>query len=123
MFTAKRGIKIVSLSYKLDDVYDSVRSQLLMSNPLPSVEVACVAIQQEKNQLELLNMCENDDISPMISQGSTCQCEQVVICNMWHKKGYTVVICNVWHKEGDTVHKCWHKIRFPECYNKNAKKN
>lgn len=92
----------------IDDACISIRSQLLMNNPLPSVEVACATIQQEENQRELLKNYKTDDISAIFSQSNTGQSEKFFICNVYHKKGHV----------GD---KCCHKIGYPDRYNKNAK--
>ncbi|XP_071688645.1 uncharacterized protein [Rutidosis leptorrhynchoides] len=43
----------------LDDQYSALRSQLLMLNPLPSVEVACSMLQQEESQREMFTSVES----------------------------------------------------------------
>ncbi|XP_074351615.1 uncharacterized protein LOC141690739 [Apium graveolens] len=56
----------------LDEVFRPQMSQLLMSSPLPSVEMACAAIQQEDSQRDILHNLKNsdDDISTMFSRGN-----------------------------------------------------
>lgn len=44
----------------LDDVYAALRSQLLMQNPLPNVEVAFSTLQQEESQKDLFTLATTD---------------------------------------------------------------
>ncbi|XP_074362450.1 uncharacterized protein LOC141702727 [Apium graveolens] len=54
----------------LDDEYGAPRSQLLMMDPFPSVEMACSVIQQEETQRETLKMTvgQSSEIAVMYSK-------------------------------------------------------
>ncbi|XP_074322732.1 uncharacterized protein LOC141659703 [Apium graveolens] len=79
----------------LDEVFGPQRSQLLMSSPLPSVEMACAAIQQEESQRDVLHNLKNndDDISAMFSRGNQIIPEKSVMCTACKRKGHTADVC------------------------------
>ncbi|XP_074322965.1 uncharacterized protein LOC141659925 [Apium graveolens] len=91
----------------LDDVYDGQRSQLLLMNPLPSVDMACASIQQEESQRLVLanNPSYDTDLSTMFS-----------------KTSITVVkppICTACGGKGHTNERCWNIVGYPKWHYKN----
>ena len=88
--TLRDEAKLFQFLNDLNEVYASQRSQLLMTMPLPTVEVACAAIQQEESQREVLyNENSSDlDCAAMFSQG-TIGPGKVFECTVCHKKGHT----------------------------------
>ena len=105
LHTQKEESKLFYFLNGLDESYSALRSQLLMSNPLPTVEIACSIIQQEENQREVLKCSGEDKISTMYSKGVTASgADKVVMCTNCHKKGHS-------------AEKCWFKIGFLDwCY-------
>lgn len=97
----------------LNEVYASQRSQLLMITPLPTVESACAAIQQEELQREVL---KSDGVefegSAMMSKGPVTK---------------TTLECSVCNGKGHTADRCWTVIGYPKWHpkhkNKSANKN
>lgn len=79
----------------LDEVFGPQRSQLLMLSPLPSVEMACAAIQQEESQRDVLQNLKNsdEDISAMFSKGNLNTPEKSVVCTACKKKSHMADAC------------------------------
>ncbi|KAL8131685.1 hypothetical protein AgCh_007577 [Apium graveolens] len=63
----------------LDDCYAPQRSQILMTVPLPTVEMVCSLIQQEESQKSVLNDSLGHDISVMYNKS-------VIGYPKWHTK-------------------------------------
>ncbi|KAL8123524.1 hypothetical protein AgCh_011483 [Apium graveolens] len=86
----------------LNDVYIPLRSQLLMRQPLPSVEMACSVIQQEESQKDVLKISKLNvdyDMSAMYSQGNV------------QKSQFECTVC---HGKGHTADMCWTVINYPK---------
>lgn len=68
--TLKEESKLFKFLNGLDDMYGPQRSQLLMSIPLPTIEMACSALQQEESQRDILHhvLTQTGDISAMYSK-------------------------------------------------------
>lgn len=67
----------------INEVYNPQRSQLLLLNPLPSVETASAALQQEEAQRDLLNKPKIDtDIMAMYSK--TQHPQKKIQCTLWN---------------------------------------
>ncbi|XP_071695232.1 uncharacterized protein [Rutidosis leptorrhynchoides] len=76
----------------LDEHFSSLRSQLLMMNPLPSVEIACSMIQQEESQREMFSSVDSTALYSRTSTKDKCE-----FCGFkWHSPD-----------------KCWEKIGYP----------
>ncbi|XP_074377166.1 uncharacterized protein LOC141718684 [Apium graveolens] len=90
----------------LDESYGPLRSQLLMLSPLPSVEMASVAIQQEESQRDILKnplTCDSD-MSAMYSKTS-------------FNPGKSLV-CGTCGGKGHSSDKCWNIICYPRWHYK-----
>lgn len=82
----------------LNEVFDSQRSQLLMITPLPTVETACSALEQEEAQRSILNHASSQDLMAMFSKNQTDK----------------PVVCTVCGKKGHPSDRCWNVIGYPK---------
>lgn len=87
----------------LDDVYNSQRSQLLLQNPLPSVETTCSVLQQEESQREILS-------HDKITTESTA---------LYSKN--TAEVCTKCGVKGHPRDKCWKVIGYPDWHPRSQK--
>ena len=89
--------KLFQLLNGLDEVYGPVRSNLLMQNPLPSVDSACCTLTQEESQREIHGMSvkEEKDVIAMYSKTSD------------------VVTCTACGKQGHPSERCWTVVGYP----------
>ncbi|XP_071714833.1 uncharacterized protein [Rutidosis leptorrhynchoides] len=76
----------------LDEHFSALRSQLLMMNPLPSVEIACSMLQQEESQREIFSSADSTALYSNTNAKDKCE-----FCSFrWHSPD-----------------KCWEKIGYP----------
>ena len=87
----------------LDDVYKAQRSQILIMNPLPSVEVACSILQQEELQREVLE----DDLFVHESLALYGKSLQTITSSRPKNR------CSHCGNKGHVKDKCWHIIGYP----------
>ncbi|GKB60306.1 retrovirus-related pol polyprotein from transposon TNT 1-94 [Tanacetum coccineum] len=85
----------------LDDCYSAQRSQLLLINPLPSVENACAVIQQEESQKDLF-------------QNNGTSIESTALLSKQDVKGKCSICGFKWHPP----EKCWEKVGYPVWHHK-----
>ena len=88
----------------LDESYSSQRSQILLMNPLPSVESVCSMIQQEELQRQVL-----EDVPLHVESSALLSRTTEVKCTLSGVKGHV--------KE-----KCWKVIGYPS-WHPRGKKN
>ncbi|GJZ50579.1 cysteine-rich receptor-like protein kinase 8 [Tanacetum coccineum] len=85
----------------LDESYSAQRSQLLLINPLPSVENACVVIQQEESQKDVF-------------QTGVSSIESTALFSKHDTKGKCSICGFKWHPP----EKCWEKVGYPVWHHK-----
>ncbi|XP_074337518.1 uncharacterized protein LOC141674715 [Apium graveolens] len=104
LHTQKEEGKLFQFLNGLDDVYSPQRSQLLMITPLPSVEMACAAIQQEESQREVLKSTFSfeNNMSAMFTKSSTDRPMQCTICG----------------GRSHSNDKCWNVVGYPKWHYK-----
>lgn len=98
----KKEAKLFQFLNGLNDVYSNQRSQILMMNELPSVEIACSLIQQEESQRNTLKIQDSADyeIAAMYSKGDNsercfeCGGKGHTKANYWTIIGYPKCIVN-----------------------------
>lgn len=88
----------------LDDAYGAQRSQLLMMIPLPLVEVACAAVQQEESQRKLLSNNTVGDLDALAMYSRRNEIKSLS--------------CNSCGRRGHTNDKCWETTGYPKWHYK-----
>ncbi|XP_074374360.1 uncharacterized protein LOC141714758 [Apium graveolens] len=96
----KEEAKLCHFLNGLDDAYGAQRSRLLMMSLLPSVEVACAAIQQEESQKEALQLGGLNDSESM-----------AMFSKKYDGKVWSCTACG---KKGHSVERCWETIGYPK---------
>ncbi|XP_074343104.1 uncharacterized protein LOC141680916 [Apium graveolens] len=103
--TQKAESKLFQFLNGLDECYSAVCSQLLMQIPLPSVEMAFAAVQQEETQTDVLHHSEFE-LSAMFSKTNT-------------ENRHTN--CSACGGKGHNSERCWTVIGYPKWHPKARK--
>lgn len=105
--TIKEEARLFQFLNGLDEIYGAQRSQILMITPLPSVEAACSAIQQEESQKDVLSLggVNESDAIAMYNR-----------CGMGNRG--KVLMCSACGKRGHTNERCWETIGYPKWHYK-----
>lgn len=93
----------------LDNTFSAQRSQILLLNPLPTVEAACAMLQLEESQREVLTAAfiPFNETSAMFSRG-----------NNYGRGSNNDTKCKFCGNKGHPPERCWTKIRYPEWHSK-----
>lgn len=95
LHTEKEEQKLFQFLNGLDDSYGTVRSNLLMITPLPSVDSACCTLSQEESQRELHKPVKDEnDMVAMYSKTNE-------------------ISCTACGKPGHLSEKCWTIVGYP----------
>ncbi|KAK9726569.1 hypothetical protein RND81_05G223900 [Saponaria officinalis] len=86
----------------LDQEYSILRSNMLMMNPLPTVEAACAYIQQEEDMNKIGGQ------AAMEIEGSA-----------FHTKGEHNYACSICKMDNHSEENCWKKVGYPPGHPKN----
>lgn len=103
----KEESKLFQFLNGLDEVYGAQRSRLLMIIPLPSVEAACAAVQQEESQNEVLSqvVLGDNEIMAMYGKGNGGNGDKRLMCSTCGRRGHT-------------NEKCWEVTGYPKWHYK-----
>ncbi|GJZ01387.1 retrovirus-related pol polyprotein from transposon TNT 1-94 [Tanacetum coccineum] len=116
--------KLIKFSMKLNDDYESVRSQILAMDPLPTVNKAYYIVQQIEKQKQVTNHSfEPTAFFANLNNkgGNGGRKDNKGSRNDGKNDGKR--FCNGCHQEGHTVDQCFEKIGYPDWYKgKKAKK-
>ncbi|XP_071726140.1 uncharacterized protein [Rutidosis leptorrhynchoides] len=100
----------------LDENYSTLRSQLLLMNPLPSVEIACSMLQQEESQREMFTNLETTALYSKTQKlgqtrqiGNFGQNNQVGQFNQPNHPDKCATCGHKWHSPD----KCWEIVGYP----------
>ncbi|XP_074344593.1 uncharacterized protein LOC141683741 [Apium graveolens] len=92
----------------LNEVYNPQRSHFLLMSPLPSVETASAALQQEEAQRELLQLSKLDNESvAMFTRSNIIKYDKPIMCTVCGGRG---------HKND----KCWDVVGYPKWHAKHG---
>ncbi|GKB71281.1 pyridoxal 5'-phosphate synthase-like subunit PDX1.2 [Tanacetum coccineum] len=112
--------KLIQFLMKLNDDYESVRSQILAMDPLPTVNKAYYIVQQIEKQKQVTNHTFEPSafFANMNNKGTNNRRKENRESRNDGKR-----FCNGFNQEGHTVDQCFEKIRHPDWYKgKNGKK-
>ncbi|WOG95394.1 hypothetical protein DCAR_0414710 [Daucus carota subsp. sativus] len=98
--TQREESKLFVFLNGLDETYSSLRSQILMQIPLPTVEAACAVIQQEESQIDVLSTGEME-YSAMQTKGPGSSDNKSPLCTACGGKGHA-------------SDKCWSVTGYPK---------
>ncbi|GJZ52807.1 retrovirus-related pol polyprotein from transposon TNT 1-94 [Tanacetum coccineum] len=109
--------KLIQFLMKLSDGYESVRSQILDVDPLPSVNKAYYIVQQIEKQKQVTNHVFEPTafFANMNNKGGNSS-RRDVKTGRNDSRHEVKRLCTHCNQEGHTVDQCFEKIRYPDWY-------
>lgn len=104
----KEELRLFQFLNGLDEQYNSQRSQLLLQTPLPYVEVACSALEQEEAQRHLLGLNKGGG--------------DVMAMNSSRVNPGKNIVCATCGMKGHVIERCWQNIGYPRWHPKECMK-
>ncbi|KAL2939151.1 Retrovirus-related Pol polyprotein from transposon TNT 1-94 [Bienertia sinuspersici] len=104
----------------LKEQYATLRSQILMMSPLPTVNTVCGMLQQEESQNEVFYSSKEENEKGFAMMGKKSD----LICSNCSKRGHTQEscwACTVCGKNGHATENCWYLKGFPPKRQQNNK--